>query len=322
MSSDEPPAVFLSHAGEDNERFARDFAERLQNKGFRVWFDEWELLPGDSLVDKVFEEGLKEAEAMIVILSTNSVNKQWVRDELNAGFVKRLEGKCKLIPVIIDNVEAPEALKSTVHQRIQDLQSYEAELDRITLAILGSRNRPKPGELPRYAKTMALPGLYPTDTRVLQIAGDLALESDQELVSTADVLGKAEPDGITEHGLLESLQILEAHGYVKVHQTAAKGIAGRSAFTVTPLGLEEYAQAFIRGYDKIVEQVVSQLVNAPERGTDGRIAKEIDSRRLLVEHVLDTLEAQGLVRLTKMSGPTTWAHYVSPQLGRLLQEGG
>ena len=29
-----------------------EFAKKLQENGLRVWFDEWELLPGDSLVDK------------------------------------------------------------------------------------------------------------------------------------------------------------------------------------------------------------------------------------------------------------------------------
>lgn len=33
---------------------------------------------------------------------------------INAGFMKRLKGKCKLIPVILDGVEVPEVLRSTV----------------------------------------------------------------------------------------------------------------------------------------------------------------------------------------------------------------
>lgn len=38
------------------------------------------MLPGDSLVDKIFEEGLKEAQAVIVVLSRISVEKPWVRE--------------------------------------------------------------------------------------------------------------------------------------------------------------------------------------------------------------------------------------------------
>ena len=54
-------ACFLSHASADKDRFVRHFAEELTARGLRVWFDEWALLPGDSLVDKIFAEGLKDA---------------------------------------------------------------------------------------------------------------------------------------------------------------------------------------------------------------------------------------------------------------------
>jgi hypothetical protein len=53
------PKIFLSHATEDKERFVVKFAEKLRTRGVDVWLDKWEILPGDSLVDKIFEEGLK-----------------------------------------------------------------------------------------------------------------------------------------------------------------------------------------------------------------------------------------------------------------------
>lgn len=40
-------------------------------------------------MDKIFEEGLRQAAAVIVVLSANSVGKPWVREEINAGFIKR-----------------------------------------------------------------------------------------------------------------------------------------------------------------------------------------------------------------------------------------
>ena len=314
--------VFVSHAGEDNDRFARDFAERLQSQGFRVWFDEWELFPGDSLVDRVFEEGVKNADAMVVILSKNSVDKPWVREELNAGFVQRLEGRCRLIPVVIDEVDVPEALKSTVWQRVRDLESYVVEFDRIARAIRGDRNRRDPGHAPAYVSVAALPGLYSADTRLLQVAGDIALETDGQLVDTETVLTRTQTDGISEEALLESLQILEEHGYVDIVRTMSTGISGMLAFTITLHGMEEYARTFIPDYDTIVERVVVQLVNGSGRDTDSGIADEVGTTRLLAEHVLDVLAARGLIQSTKMTGPTTLVTNVSPQLGRILQDGG
>ena len=55
------PKVFISHASEDKERFVMNFASKLRANGVDAWLDKWEMLPGDSLVDKIFEEGIKEA---------------------------------------------------------------------------------------------------------------------------------------------------------------------------------------------------------------------------------------------------------------------
>jgi hypothetical protein len=69
------PKVFLSHASEDKERFVIPFATSLRQIGIEVWLDKWEILPGDSLVDKLFEEGLKEADAFLVVVSAASISK-------------------------------------------------------------------------------------------------------------------------------------------------------------------------------------------------------------------------------------------------------
>ncbi len=52
-----PPKVFVSHASEDKERFVTEFSTKLRENGVDAWLDKWEMLPGDSLVDKIFEEG-------------------------------------------------------------------------------------------------------------------------------------------------------------------------------------------------------------------------------------------------------------------------
>src|SRR5881227_3407674 len=96
------PKVFISHASEDKERFVLAFATKLRGKGIDAWIDRWEMYPGDSLVDKIFEEGLGHAEAFIIVLSRNSVEKRWVREELNTAVVKRIEKGTKIIPVVLD----------------------------------------------------------------------------------------------------------------------------------------------------------------------------------------------------------------------------
>lgn len=129
------PKVFVSHASEDKERFVLDFARRLRENGVDAWLDQWEMKPGDSLVDKIFEQGLKDAQAVIVVLSEISVQKPWVREELNASVVNRINKGTKLIPVVIDECNVPESLRSTVWQKVDSLDSYDASLQRILAAI-------------------------------------------------------------------------------------------------------------------------------------------------------------------------------------------
>jgi hypothetical protein len=101
MKTNNQPKAFISHASEDKGRFVMKFAAKLRANGVDAWVDEWEMLPGDSLVERIFSEGLKQATAVIVVLSKNSVHKPWVREEINAAFVKRVRGACKLIPATL-----------------------------------------------------------------------------------------------------------------------------------------------------------------------------------------------------------------------------
>jgi hypothetical protein len=40
--------VFLSHSAKDKP-IVRDLAQRLKADGLRVWLDDWEIQPGDSI---------------------------------------------------------------------------------------------------------------------------------------------------------------------------------------------------------------------------------------------------------------------------------
>ena len=52
MPGEFPYDVFLSHSAKDKP-VVRDVAERLRKDGLRVWFDEWEIRPGDSIPAKI-----------------------------------------------------------------------------------------------------------------------------------------------------------------------------------------------------------------------------------------------------------------------------
>lgn len=234
------PKVFTSHASED-KIFAQDLATKLRAKGVDAWLDVWEILPGDSLIDKIFEEGLKEAKAVIVILSKSSVDKPWVREELNAAMVKRINGVSKLIPVILDDCEIPQALHSTVWVRIGDTNNYDAELEQITRAIFDFRDKPAIGAPPVYVTSVidAIPGLTTIDTLVLRLVGEAAIKKGTGRVSDEKLLELTRAHDISDETAFESLEMLASHIYLEikhVHNTSRLFHSVR----LTSYGLEEY----------------------------------------------------------------------------------
>ena len=106
---------------------------------------------------------------------------------------------------------------------------------------------------------------------------------------------------------------------MEVHRTFGSGIEAANSFNLTVAGLDLYAQEFIPGYDEMLTKVVVELVNG-ERESDRQIAEATGVQRMLVEHVFDVLESRGLVSVSKMTGPNSHVHNISPQLKRMLQE--
>lgn len=150
--------VFISHSTADKERFVHHLVTRLCESGIDVWYDDWELLPGDSLIEKIFEYGLKEASEFIVVLSSNSIESKWVKEELHNATVSKIAGKCKIIPIILDDVEVPNSLADIIHIKIQDETNCDSEIKQIIDSILTQpTNKPALGKLPAYATEYVQP---------------------------------------------------------------------------------------------------------------------------------------------------------------------
>lgn len=312
-----PPKVFISHASEDKHRFVLAFAERLRQNGIDAWVDKWEMRPGDSLVDKIFEEGLKEAKAIVVVLSKFSVDKPWVREELNAAVVKRISSGSKLIPVVIEDCSVPEALKSTVWQVVHDLASYNESFDRIVAAIFGVTEKPPLGSPPSYTKSFleSIGGLTKMDSLVLQLACKHALASGSDFVDSMEVYFSDGKFTIPESELNDSMEILEGLGYFSItHMLSGK----LGSFRVTTNGFETYAKHCIPGYSDMCQNVVIALVN--KRLEDNMtIAAEVNQPLFLVDHILDVLEGNGHLKQSKNIGAVQWVFSISPSLKRSLQ---
>jgi tetratricopeptide (TPR) repeat protein len=93
--------VFLSHSSKD-KAVVRAVAERLRVDGLRVWFDEWELKPGDNIPAKI-EDGLEHSRVLVLCMSAHAFGSDWA--QLESGtfrFRDPLNKERRLIPLRLD----------------------------------------------------------------------------------------------------------------------------------------------------------------------------------------------------------------------------
>lgn len=118
-SSSVPPyrkalgAVFISHASADKP-FVRRLDSRLRREGFETWLDEKDMTIGDSISREV-SAAIRRSRAVIVVVSTASLMSNWVRNELSQAAHRMVEGQCRLVPVLIDEVDVPVELTGLLY---------------------------------------------------------------------------------------------------------------------------------------------------------------------------------------------------------------
>jgi hypothetical protein len=90
--------IFLSHASEDKDEIARPLTLALEQYGHSVWFDEFELLPGDSL-RKQIADGIAKSKCAIVVLSKSFLRKAWTERELAGITAMQTTRRTPIIPI-------------------------------------------------------------------------------------------------------------------------------------------------------------------------------------------------------------------------------
>lgn len=89
---------FISHASEDKLLVAGPLAHYLQSVGFSVWYDEFSLRVGDSVLREI-DRGLGASRYGVVVLSESFFAKQWPQRELAGLFAIAAAGERPVLPV-------------------------------------------------------------------------------------------------------------------------------------------------------------------------------------------------------------------------------
>lgn len=106
--------VFLSHSHAD-KKFCRYLARKLDSAGIKVWVDNAEIRIGDSLIEKL-RSAIDEVDYVIAVLSSNSVESEWVKRELDIAMNQEIESRrLKVMPVLRDDVDFPWFLKGKLY---------------------------------------------------------------------------------------------------------------------------------------------------------------------------------------------------------------
>ena len=314
------PRPFISHAHADKDRFVLDFARRLRGKGIDAWVDSWEMLPGDSLVDKIFNEGLKSCTAFIIVLSKNSVESKWVREELNAGIVKRIADNTKLIPIRLDACEVPVVLQNTVWIDIPNISGYERELEQVVNAVYGQYNKPPLGDAPTYVRPniLQMNGLAAIDTVIFEHACKIAIEQGHSaLVHGERVVSELGSEGISEMQIMETQEILENRLYIELYRVM--GPPHAYDFKITSYGFDQFVHAAIPDYGQMCADVARLLVR-DHHESNASIAQELNRPVMLINHALESFKHNGLIKSSETMDGTIHVFWVSPEVRRKLEE--
>ena len=84
--------VFFSYASEDKAIVEQVFL-RVNDKFPNIsgWLDKYEIFGGDDLIEKI-NKGIDSSDKFLIFLSSNSIDKSWIRAELRKALMKEING--------------------------------------------------------------------------------------------------------------------------------------------------------------------------------------------------------------------------------------
>ena len=98
--------VFISH-NIANKADARLLASSLVQYGAGIWFDEWNIRPGESIAAGI-ESGLADADVFALLWSEKAAQSNWVGAEVRAYLHRRVaDASLRIIPVMLDSTPLP-----------------------------------------------------------------------------------------------------------------------------------------------------------------------------------------------------------------------
>lgn len=304
------PRAFLCHGSEDKDLIVKPFGRHLASLGVRPWMDGWEMFAGDSLVSKL-ESGLKESELFLPFLTPTSVDKPWVRLEIEAAVVQRLMDKIRIIPIVVGlRKEAiPPFLSTIIWIPLDGPDGVPEAAEKAARAIFRVSDKPLVAPRPAYL-SYAGPGVYGLsgwDILVLKAAGEEVMQTGRRDLSTDAVFDRLSSTGMPKATFRESIDILDERRHV-----IRQDVLGDQYkyLEVTVGGFELFCERFVPDYAEHAKKISIAIIDAdhrdPDRGWYPAEAKDLAEKMNIPEtvaiQIFQNLERLGRVELGKSLG--------------------
>lgn len=294
--------AFLSYAHEDKD-FAERIATELRKDGIDVWIDRWEIKPGDSLIQRIFVEGLSECDIFLILLSNASVRSKWVREELDYAMIKKIDGVTRIIPLIKEKCEIPPPLRTLLWVDVS--VDFTDGIRRVVKSIHDVSEKPPLGKIPEYITELknSVGGL----SRAASTVGSILLShQDGQLGFEKGYTGEEIQhlvSGLTEEEINDAVDELEEYGLV--HTLKYMGTAPYNFGGVEPTyALFLHFKGEGLNYDPIEDiKTVASAVASQKSGIDGNGIQELcNLQPMRINRAVSYLEDYGIVRVHKSLG--------------------
>ncbi len=325
MTSANPqyPRVFISYSHEDRN-VAHEIANELTKNGINPWYDAWEIKAGDSLIQKVFEEGLKDCTVFTVLLSPTSVNSSWIKNELDVAMINRIRQVSKIIPVVVDEAEIPVSLRALKRLYLREgVENIVREI--VDVAYNRSSNKPliRP-EPERIKKMIAGKHGFSSETATIgaAIARSISLsESSPEYFEGKSLQAEL---GLTPQQINDAVDEMSVRGPVKVYKELGTGEFDFGFFELTYAFYYTFSEYLSEAFqpENDTKQVAATIASR-NQVTGQQLSDELHISPLRVNCAVDYLADYGVIKLIKTFGtaPYNFAEaYATSATRRFIRE--
>jgi hypothetical protein len=109
-------SCFISYSSKDQEFADRLYAD-LQNQGVRCWFAPHDMRGGEKSNEQI-DEAIRRYERLLLILSPNSIESEWVKTEISKARKREIAEKKKvLFPIRLVSMK-----------KIQDWECFDSDI--------------------------------------------------------------------------------------------------------------------------------------------------------------------------------------------------